>query len=262
MEPDFEDPAILPATVDKAPSEGAGSSLPSHQRVESPSRERHGCDSERDDDTDPDSSGEVAYRVPTVYTEGETRMWAQPQYWDCDNYQGYWEDLDTSKPWWHGLPRAFFIAGLFILFFVPEILDGLWWLTLFVSDLVVGTIVILGMPRHRARVVLAVTSFVLVSFASLEAYNWLLFDTVSLWGPPPTILACGAEYVRTDANIAVPKGLILHRVGTTPSGLAVLGNSRCGTYNSAWAFVGVSSGKIVPYLEFNYSGNSVPPYSR
>jgi hypothetical protein len=198
------------------------------------------------------------FRVPTVDRHGQTRMWAKPEYWDRENYQGYWEDLELLELRWRTTTRIVAILVLTGLFFTPELIDGLWWLTLVISELVVGAIVILGAPNRRRLVAVVVVAVALAGFASLEAFNDLEFGTLSLSGPPPQVLACGAVYEQTSISLDVPKSLHLHQVGTTPSGLAMLGNAQCGNEASVWVFVSLGGGMVMPYLESQYVGPPVP----
>ena len=249
---------FIPLETNSQSKEDKFSPLPSFRRVMSRTNQGKSSTGSRIDEANPADSLPQSYKVGTVHIEGETRTWAHPRYWDPENenYVGYWEHLDVSRPWWRGAPRFFAWSSLIVLFFVPEIIDGMWWLTLAISELVVGAIVILAIPRHRRRVALIVVSLALLGFGFLEAYNWVGFGTAGLYGPPPLILACGGEYQMTQASgISIPKGLVLHRVGTTPSGLAILGNNRCNSFSAVWAFVGLGNGKIVLYIEYNYSGD-------
>jgi hypothetical protein len=146
-----------------------------------------------------------------------------------------------------------------VLFFVPLSADGVWWLTLAVSIVAVGVLLVLSSPTHRLRAVVVTAVVALVAFVGLEAYNDIAFGTLSLTGPPPLIFACGAEYAQSSAGpVTVAGGLTLHRVGITPSGLELLGNANCGGPGSVWAFVSVGPGQVVPYLADHYTGPSLP----
>lgn len=234
-----------------------------------------GQDGEPDEDTEPlppyretladlkaqEEAGTLeGYRLPTVDAEG------QP-------YVGYWEDLEVPPAPWRRTAAAVSVLVLTGLFVTPELVDGLWWLTLVISIVVVGGILVIGSPGgrrprgtalFRRRIVLpAVVVAGAVLFGAFMTYDLLAFHTWSLSGPPPKVLACGAEYSRAGAAIPTPARVPLHRVGTTPSGLPILGNADCGRGTSVWAFVGIH-GQVVPYEISRTCAAGCPaePYSK
>ena len=142
------------------------------------------------------------------------------------------------------------------LFFLPLRVGGLWWLTLAVSSPPSGCWPSSASPAHRPQAAVAALVVALLAFVGLEAYNDVAFGTLSLNGPPPLIFACGAEYARSAQAPVTVGGLVLHRVGITPSGMALLGNARCGGPGSVWAFVSVGPGRVIPYLADHYTGPS------
>lgn len=172
------------------------------------------------------------------------------------SYVGYWKDLEAPPARWKRSSRALAILALTALFALPELVGGTWWLTLVISEVVVGTLVVLGAPPghavpgttyFRRQIVLpAVVVAALAIFGAFLAYDDLAFGTLSLAGPPPQVLACGTVFYRTGSSIPRPPGSPLHRVGTTPSGLAVLGDASCGQRDGVWAFV-ARGGRLVPY---------------
>jgi hypothetical protein len=186
-------------------------------------------------------------------------------------YVGYWEGLQVEPSGSGRLRTVIVILVLIGIFLTPLLIDGIWWLTLAVSEVVVGTILVLGAPPgarqpgtalFRRRVVLPVVLVVAVVFyGAFMAYDDLLFGTWSLSGPPPKVLACGAEYHAEGGLIPAPRGVPLHQVGTTPSGLPILGNANCGNADSTWAFVG-STGKVRPYEVACLGACPSEPYSR
>jgi hypothetical protein len=224
-----------------------------------------------------EASFEGGYRVPSVDPAGDSRMWAHPRYWPKklrpywdprSGYVGYWEDLDVKRPWWKRPTRALSIVGLVVLFFVPLAVGGFWWLPLLVSEFVVGTLLILGTPggrmvpgttHFRKRLIApVVVALGVAGLLSLLVYNDLAFGTWSLSGPPPMIVACGGGYTVDGDAIPSPSGVVLHQVGVTPSGDAILGNAQCGSAGSVWAFVGVGHGRVIPYRINGYLGPQVP----
>ncbi len=161
------------------------------------------------------------------------------------------------RPPWRR-PRAILLVVVgAVLFLIPLRVDGLWWLTLAVSVAAIGVLAVFGSPAHRPRAAVVALVVALLAFVGLEAYNDVAFGTLSLRGPPPLIFACGAEYVQSaQSPVTVGGGLALHRVGTTPSGMALLGNAHCGGPGSVWAFVSVGPGTVIPYLADHYTGPS------
>lgn len=220
-----------------------------------------------------DSKGSGAPGVdqsgPAGEAQGQTKMWPKPEYWDRENYQGYWEDLGLPKSGWRRPTRIVSGVALIFVFFIPELIDGMWWATLVISEAVVATIVILGTPGgkliagrayfRRRLVAPIVISLALLGFLGLEVYNSLLFGTWSLSGTPPVILACGARYAQDGPAIGVPSGLVLHPVGKTPSGVTMLVNDSCGG-PSPWAFVSIGHGEIIPFLQVGWLG-PIGPYT-
>ncbi|MHB8219305.1 MAG: hypothetical protein ACYDHU_03130 [Acidimicrobiales bacterium] len=101
---------------------------------------------------------------------------------------------------------------------------------------------------RRKLVAPAVVVVVLVGFGAFIAYGNLIFGTFSLVGPPPRVIVCGDSYNNSGETISTPHTLALHRVGTTLSGLPILGNAACGHLDAAWVFVGIH-GKLIPYRE-------------
>jgi hypothetical protein len=167
--------------------------------------------------------------------------------------------LVVYRPLWRRPWRIVFAAFLVGLFLVPLMVDGLWWLTLLVSEVAVGAIVIIGSTAHRRAAAVAVGCLALLGAVGLEAYNDVAFGTLSLRGAPPLVFTCGTEYTRTTTTpVAVAGGAVLLRVGTTPSGMSLLVNRRCGGPASAWAFVALGPRTVLPYLADHYTGPSVP----
>jgi hypothetical protein len=73
------------------------------------------------------------------------------------------------------------------------------------------------------------------------------------------IFACGSEYAQTsDVPVSITGVVALRRVGTTPSGMELLGNDHCGGPHSVWAFVSTGTGTVLPYLADHYTGHPVP----
>lgn len=171
-------------------------------------------------------------------------------------YVGYWEDLEPPRRPWGFERKVVVVLVLVGLFLAPLLIDGVWWLTLATSEVVVGALLVLGSPPgrrtsgsgvFRRRVILpAVLVVGAVLFGAFMGYSYLAFGTWSLVGPPPKILACGGEYSADGGPMPTPSGVPLHRVGTTPSGLPILGTAHCGGSESKVAYVG-SGGKVVPY---------------
>lgn len=169
------------------------------------------------------------------------------------------EGLLPRRPGWQRPGRLLFAVLTVTLFLLPEMIDGMWWLTLAVSEAVAGLLIIFASVTHRRLATVAVIVLAVLGFVGLEAYNDAAFGTLSLSGPPPLIFACGAEYTRASSSpVAVGPTLVLHGVGTTPSGMALLGNTRCGTTGSVWAFVSTAPGRVIPYLIDHYAGQRLP----
>lgn len=175
---------------------------------------------------------------------------------DTSGYVGYWANLKApNRPWRRTTKLASFLVLVGILV-TPELIDGLWWIPVLISEVAVGTILILGAPSgprsegtayFRRRVVApSVLVLGLVAFGAFLVFDQVAFGTWTLSGPPPRVLACGATYDRAGTAITPPTGVALHKVGVTPSGLDVFGNSTCGEANSTWVFVGVHK-KVIPY---------------
>lgn len=202
-----------------------------------------GCHGERDE------QGDVP---PPVASTGPE----EPQRGEAELHLGPGDRFYVYRPPWRR-PRVILLvvvgAALFVL---PLRVGGLWWLTLAVSLAAIGLLAVLGSPAHRPQAAVAALVVALLAFVGLEAYNDVAFGTLSLNGPPPLIFACGAEYTRSAQAPVTVGGLVLHRVGTTPSGMALLGNARCGGPGSVWAFVSVGPGRVIPYLADHYAGPS------
>jgi len=192
-----------------------------------------------------------------VESEGRSHAYEVPSVTiPVPEYVGYWEDLEPPRRPWRFERRLILLLVLVGLFFVPLLIDGVWWLTLATSEVVVGTLLVLGSPPcrrtsgsgfYRRRVVLpTVFAACAALFGAFMGYDSVAFGTWSLAGPPPKILACGAEYAAEGGPIPTPSGVPLHRVGTTPSGLPMLGTAQCGSSGTKLAFVG-TGGKVIPY---------------
>jgi hypothetical protein len=191
---------------------------------------------------------------PEASADGDEAQQGEHEY-----HLGPGDRFYVYRPPWRR-PRVILLVVLgVVLFFIPLSYDGLWWLTLAVSVAVIGVLAVLASPAHRPQAAIVALVVALLAFVGLEAYNDVAFGTLSLRGPPPLIFACGAEYTQSSPSpVTVGRAIALHRVGITPSGLALLGNARCGGPASVWAFVSVGPGRVLPYLADHYTGPSVP----
>jgi hypothetical protein len=106
--------------------------------------------------------------------------------------------------------------------------------------------------RLPARASAAAVVLVAVgAFASLEAYNRLAYDTLSLSGPPPAISWGGREYrTFSTADPTVRPRTVGHvrQVGVTPSDTPYFASSACATVHVCGViFVKAPHGRMYAY---------------
>lgn len=121
--------------------------------------------------------------------------------------------------------------GLLILAicWLPIQVHGMCWSSLLLSFVVFSLIAPMVFKLKKRPAAIMIGAVAIFLLASLEIWNITGFNTLSLSGPPPKILWCGAAYQKTFQTIPPPAHETLLTVGTTPAGGPILSPKRCGS---------------------------------
>lgn len=127
------------------------------------------------------------------------------------------------------LTRVGFGLLILVICWLPIQVHGMCWSSLLLSLVIFALIAPVIFKLKKRPAVIMIGAVAIFIFASLEIWNLTGFNTLSLSGPPPKILWCGAAYQKAAETVAPPAHETLLTVGTTPAGSPILSPKRCGS---------------------------------